>query len=70
MWNRVLSDEVEESCRHHRRRRPDDIEDILKDIRDAVDDIRECTCEEIVPLLRRILNAVDEEDGKCHHHRG
>jgi hypothetical protein len=67
MWNRVLSDEaVDDTCRRRRRRRPTDIEDLLEDIKDILEDIEECTCDEIVPLLRRILDAVDEDD---HHHR-
>ncbi|PKM50026.1 MAG: hypothetical protein CVV02_12960 [Firmicutes bacterium HGW-Firmicutes-7] len=62
MWNRVLSDEIEESCRPRRRRRPSDIEGILDDILDSVQDIEECTCDQIVPLLKRILDAVEEDD--------
>lgn len=68
MWSRVLSDELEESCRgrNHHRRRPNDIEDLLEDIKDILENIEECTCDEIVPLLRRILDAVDEDD---HNHK-
>ncbi|PKM95880.1 MAG: hypothetical protein CVU84_03505 [Firmicutes bacterium HGW-Firmicutes-1] len=61
MWNRVLGDVAEESCNKHRRR-PSDVEGILCDILDSVENIEECTCDQIVPLLRRILNAVENDD--------
>lgn len=63
MWNRVLGVE-EDSCNscHDKRRRPSDVEDILCDILDSVEDIEKCTCDQIVPLLKRILDAVEDDD--------
>lgn len=79
MWQDVLGLE-EENCRsanrgrdcecRRRRQRPiRDIEDTLLDILDSVNDIEECTCNTIVRLLRRILDAVEDNGNNNNHCR-
>lgn len=41
------------------RRRHSDVEELLEDILDTLEDIEECTCEDIVRLLCMILKKLD-----------
>lgn len=66
MWDRVLGEEAEETCGgRNRRRRPTDVAGVLDDILESVEDIERCTCDQIVPLLRRILNAIENDHHRC-----
>lgn len=59
-------------CGCEKRRRPEpvrDIEDILDDILDSVNNIEECTCDRIVRLLKRILDAIEDDNGERDHKR-
>lgn len=57
-------------CKEKRRPEPvRGIEDILEDILCSVNNIEECTCDRIVRLLKRILDAVEDDDDDCDHKR-
>ncbi|MBC7959192.1 MAG: hypothetical protein H7X94_04920 [Vallitaleaceae bacterium] len=56
-------------CGERPRPRPEPvrgIEDILDDILESVNNIEECTCERIVRLLKKILDALEEDNHHDH----